>query len=176
MLIFRHLDYFTLKRCMTVSKQFKAVTESRGLDGKMFRGQPLPAETIIDPRKINTHPLLASILVTCDRNLVVVTLGADDDLDFKALNEIPAADERATCPAVSLLYLTADDWKSPKIINPYGVTVQQVMHGFRSYYAHNRRCPCGTHSYRPYFEGIEYLSVNKKGQLHLNTDMSYDEL
>lgn len=130
--IFHRLDYHDLKRCMGVSKHFRAILlGSPSLDRILFRGS-LPANpALITFAELELHPLFNHLCYGCSNNIDDVLLflppTATEKFPAMTLKQCTASKEHATSPPVTKMTIKHASYPVSKTTNKHGVTVLQVM-------------------------------------------------
>ncbi|CAD0087738.1 unnamed protein product [Aureobasidium vineae] len=162
--VFSHLDYFTLKNCMSVSKAFKSFTKLPTCQKTMFRSKTIiPDGGNINLANVRVHPAFDCMSYECATDLDEVYLGDDT-----VLADTCAADEYATDPPVAFLRLRVVEWKPVQITNKSGVTVLQVMKSLCRFFSNeNHRDSRGDHTG---WTGWDETKLDRKGRLVLGVD------
>ncbi|KAK6003293.1 hypothetical protein QM012_001138 [Aureobasidium pullulans] len=122
------LDYFELKKCMRVSKAFKAFTALPACQETMFRSKNIIREgSAINLANIRLHPAFDYMSFECATKIEHVFFFTNDYNDTDALTDTCAAKEYATDPPVAFIRLQIHCWPPVQVTNKSGVTVEQVM-------------------------------------------------
>lgn len=168
--IVSHLDYFDLKRCMSVSKTFKMFTEIAALDDTLFRSEAvIPAGGTINPDEICLHPAFDRMNYGCGNSIDQVWFYVDDYKTQLLLTDTVAAKEQATNPPVNVLRLQVHSWPTFEVKNKTGVTVVQVLKALCRFFAKgDRRERMGDHIV---WNGWDFKVLDGSGHLLLQAMM-----
>lgn len=142
--IFSHFDYFTLKKCTMINRDFKAISDHMSLDKISFRGPaPLSMGTKIIAKEVEVHPVLQTMSYECSEDINDAYLfGPDygphespysDQGTYKVVKS-SAIDEFATSPALQHIKIKIKSGKYTELKNDDGVTVRDVLNGLASYF------------------------------------------
>ena len=131
LMIFRHLNYFDLKKCIQVNKFFKSLVNHDSIRGLIIKGNVIPAGQALEVKNLAFHPaldMLRSESYTKIEHLAFVDYESDDLREWK-LESTSAASEFATQPASRVIVLRVHAWPVMVVSGKHGVTVLQVMKG-----------------------------------------------
>lgn len=125
------MDYQTLKVCSLVSKSFKALYKSPGLDKTLFRRvKALAPDYKLDKANaVKLHPAFEWLSCKCNdefKDIGFVSTKGDKTRTWK-LAKTSAAKEYATMPALRRIRLQILDFKPLTITSKTGVTVRDVL-------------------------------------------------
>lgn len=179
LMIFSHLDYFGLKRCTMVNKDFKAISEHSSFDKVSFRGPaPLPPGTTIVAKDVDIHPVLQEMSYECSPDIKHAFLFSysdrkssySDDGLYLIVNS-SAYKEHATQPPLQVIVVKVHGKKCGRVKNDSGVTVKDVLGSLASFFRrdYNREC-MGDHTG---WTGFDRQTLDKEGNLVLTAE-SFD--
>jgi len=161
--VFRHLDYFSLKKMMRVNKAFHYLATQPSLDEKLFRGKIISEDTRISLAAIQVHPTFNNGIMYLigksinDVSLILPSRKIDlsPSMDFNPnyaqdvarhvamfgrtihdepfLKDTNMAYEFATSPAVQIMSIKYELDPPVYVWNENGVTVLQVMEAICCY-------------------------------------------
>lgn len=128
LMVFSHLGYFELKKCLRVNTYFPALVEDGAFDEALFRVPSRDPDTPQICEEFTLHPALSLVITgnitgnSSSTDLVYPELKAPDS--FSNVN-----DELATVPPVceSDLFLPFQEFANMSLKNNRGVTVSDVL-------------------------------------------------